>query len=68
MTQLRENTHIPIISDKQIAMDGLEQELKGILLLYIDKRYIPFVLKWRNMLYKVLRAYHKKVAELDKVR
>ena len=68
MTQLRENTHTPIISDKQIAMDGLEQELKGILLLYIDKRYIPFVLKWRNMLYKVLRAYHKKVAELDKVR
>ena len=65
---MSENTHIPIISDRQIAMDVLEQELKETLLTYIDKRNIPFVLKWRNMLYTVLRAYHKKVAELDKVK
>jgi hypothetical protein len=65
---MSENTNIPIVSDRQIAMDVLEQELKLTLSAYIDKRNIPFVLKWRNMLYKTLRTYHKKVAELDRVR
>ena len=65
---MSDNKNIPIISDRQIAVDVLEQELRQTLGAYVDARYVSFVCKWKHMLYAVLRVHLKKLADLDKVR